>query len=171
MSDRNDPSQYLTDQTNDNDVSFYGDTSVESDQIQEQVQGEYATEEELTSLTDPAATHDYMKENPGAYRTATVRKKTRLVAQARPFPYASNQMINGAGVLRGVSLASLDATPFTVNLRDGADANAPLLMVLTSTIPSVAIFPIPVQFRYGLYFELATGTAIAGVIYTDELQD
>ena len=130
----------------------------------------------MTSFTDPGLTQDYMKENPGAFRTATTRRPTRLVAQARPLPRASSQMINGAGVLRGISAVGEDASPLLVILRDGADANALPILVFQGPNSdggpsSVEMFPVPIQFRYGLYCEIVGGNTGRGCIYTDEIQD
>lgn len=169
MSNRDDNSQYLTDQSNDNDVSYVGDTTMDNDQIQTQAGGTYAESGEMTSFTDPGLTDDYLKERPGAYRTATTRGKTRLVAQARNVPAFGGQMLFGAGVLRGISF-TFGAATTPVFLRDGGDANAlPIAIVEPGT--RTIIFPVPIQFRYGLYYDVAATTGVIGVVYTDEVQD
>lgn len=146
MSDRTDLTQFPTDQTNDNDVSFAGDTDMVTDQVQDAPEGDYATGEELVDYVDPANSNTDLVFN--ATEQYRVRNgKPRHIARAYPLanvPNISQIIKSGPGYLLGASFTG------TVVFYDGNDTNGKIVMTSASGTFSAIMSPIPIRFEYGL---------------------
>jgi hypothetical protein len=174
VSDRNDPSQYPVDESNDNDNTYYGDVTMVDDQIQSQPEGDYASGEDIAQYAghhNIGEQRDVMSEHPGRFRT-NKPTQAQYYAQARMLFPGGGLMIPHPCMLSGWALReSTGGATATVRFRDGADSSSPELVTLNFAInESVRDFlQLPIRVTRGVYMEVVSGI-VAGTLFTQEVQ-
>lgn len=163
MADRNDESQYPQNTVGGN--SFYGDTTMDNDVPQENVEATYAEPSDfLDGYEHVGPAKDYMAENPGKFRTVRTKPaKDRVVSQ---FLIMSQMLESGEGNLAGFSLRETsEVSDAVVTIHDGIDSGAAVLMEITLA-PGESTrewyMPVGIFYRYGLYFNI-TGSVRGNV--------
>lgn len=159
MADRDDPSQYLTDQTNENDVAFTGDTTMDDVQVQENAEGEYASAADMLDYVDPTVILDYMQQNPGRFMVRKRGEERRVFSRPVTVSTISD---SGPGVLQGLSFRETSTTtPALVSLHDGIDVNAPVIMEI-SLAPGEStrewFAGNGLNYRYGMFVSIDSGS-------------
>lgn len=168
MSDRNDPSQYPTDQTNDNDASFFGDTTSNNHQIQRNAEAVYAEPEELTGYHNVGSQDDYLNQNAGRYNTKVTAEYS--VAVARTIPGASGAIVTAPAHISGWSVReTTGVTPAVITLRDGLDiGNTPVITISLAPGESARDFlTLPIETTRAIFLQIVSGS-VDGNLYTVE---
>jgi hypothetical protein len=162
MADRDDVSQYPTESTGD---VYYGDTDMDTVQIQDEELSEYATPDEMVHYISPDKMNDYLQAYGNKYRVRTRRVENRAYSRRILIP----QMIDsGPGTIAGYSFRELTgAATATLTFHDGIDSNATIIFELNlaageSTRDWFSIDGI--SYRYGLYVNISAGS-ISGNLF------
>jgi hypothetical protein len=168
MTDRNDPSQYPTDQTNDNDLSYYGVSTMDNHQIQSAVEGVYAEPGELTGYHNTGAQDDYLNQNAGKYKTGVHGQYT--VAVSRTLPGATGAIVTAPAHISGWSVReTTGVTPAVITLRDGLDVgNRAVITISLAPGESARDFlTLPIETSRAVFLEIVSGT-VDGNLFTVE---
>ena len=168
MTDRDDPSQYLTDQGNSNDQTFYGDTAIQNHQIQSDPSGVYATPEELVGYENVGVQDDYLTRSPGKFNTRVTGEYN--VAVSRQIPGASGAILTAPAHLSGWSVReTTGVSSALIRFRDGTDAGNPILLDISLAPGESArdFLTLPIQATRAVYLELVSGT-VTGNLFTVE---
>lgn len=168
MTDRNDPSQYLTDQGNQNDQTFYGDTTSNNHQIQSDPSGVYAEPEELVGYENTGVQNDHMTVSPGLYNTKVTGEYA--VAVSRIMPGASGAILTAPAHLSGWSVRETSGVSSAlIRFRDGTDVGNPTLIEISLAPGESArdFLTLPIQATRAVYLEIVTG-AVTGNLFTVE---
>ena len=171
MPDRNDISQITTDTRIENANTFEGDTTIDSTQLKDSPETDFADPSELVDYHDPAETPDYMGDNPGSYITQVTRK-TREVGKPIQVNGPGNYR-RGQGYIAGYSFLETAGALAGIVLHDGADANAPIIdtIGLTANANSSAWYlPGGIQYQYGIYVEVVTGVFKGAIFIATEIE-
>jgi hypothetical protein len=164
MADRQDISQYPTDQGNENDLSFYGDTDMVNHQIQEDDEAEYATAEDMTHYIAPEMANDYLRANGEKFRVRTTRVEKRSYSRRIVVPTMCD---SGPGTIAGFAFRELTgADTATVTFHDGIDANATVIFELNLAANESSrdwYGSDGISYRYGLYVNISAGSAIGNL--------
>lgn len=172
MPDRNDVSQSPNAPVGQNPDSFYGDTTMDPSQVQTQPNGIYANPRDIVDYHDPAETPDFMAEHPGEYLTA-IPGKIRRTGKPTQVNGPGNYK-RGSGFIAGFSFLETAGAIASLVLHDGADANAPIILVVGMPANGNShewYLPGGVQYQYGIYVEVITG-AFKGALFVEaEIQE
>lgn len=164
MADRNDISQYPTDQTNDNDLTYYGNSDIDATQLQDEELSEYATAEEMVDYVDPNTFNDYLALQGAKYRVRTTRIVNRSYSRRIVVPTMCD---SGPGTIAGFAFRELTgAAHATVTFHDGIDANATTIfeLNLAENESSRDWYGIDgISYRYGLYVNISEGSAVGNL--------
>ena len=172
MADRDDPTQYPVDETNDHDDTYYGDVTMTDDQIQSSAESTYA------SGVDLAQYHDYhnmpdkvdiMGEHPRRFRTNKVKELLVYSKYRQLFP-GGGMTVPHACLISGLAIyESSGAATATIRFRDGGDATSPEIMTINlAANESIRDFlSHPIRVTRGIYVEAVSGS-FAGTIFTLE---
>lgn len=162
MTDRNDSSQYPVDTTNDNDNSFIEDASNMDDvTLQEPVEAEYATAEDMVHYIPPEAVNDYLRVHGEKFRVRTTKTEQRMYSRQI---IMSTMIDSGPGIIGGYSFRELTGTaPAVVSFHDGIDSNAAVILELSipqgGTVNAFIGSDRGIHYRYGLYVSIDSGSA------------
>jgi hypothetical protein len=171
MSDRNDPSQFPTDQTNDNDLSFFGDTSISNHQLQRDSEGVYATPDELVGYSGIGVDDDYFTRNPGNYNTKPRGKYT--IAVSRKLPGATGPIVTAPAHVTGWSVRETTGlSSALIRFRDGTDIGNPDFLTVSLAPGESArdFLPLPIETTRAVFLEIVTG-AVDGNLFTVETRN
>ncbi len=166
MPDHIDSSQYPTTQGS---LPVFVGNSTMANEPQTSSPITYATQEELTSYP---VQEDHMADSPAKFY---IRGGETHRPIAKPYTLKSiNGVVRtGEGYLAGFSIMeSTNAAVVSFTLRDGADANAPIIAVggYAAGLGATVITPDGgLYFRYGLYLTITSGALIGAVYLRDVL--
>lgn len=159
MADRSDNSQYPVDDTNDNDGTYAGDSTMDNDVIQEHAESDYATADEMVHYIPPEMVNDYLRVHGERFRVKTTRTENRLYSRQI---IMSTMVDSGPGIIGGFSFMELTGTaPALVSFHDGIDANAAVILevpLLAGRGERFLFGPESgIHYRYGLYVSIDSG--------------
>lgn len=148
------------------DDEFQPQTSDHDSQLQNNPSGNAATGDELANFLGDGFTPDIIDSHPG--RTYV----QYLVTETEGGDYRP-ALVSGVMSAQGIYIAGwsivgdlTDAgTPFLAALRDGIDANAPIVAYINSRASERWVLPGGIRTRFGLFYQIISGTPV-GVIYT-----